>query len=36
MKILIAEDDAMMMASIKYQLKKEGYNVSTANNGEKQ
>lgn len=33
MKILIAEDDAMMMASIKYQLKKEGYFVSTANNG---
>lgn len=33
MKILIAEDDAMMMASIKYQLKKEGYYVSTANNG---
>src|SRR6185312_12977976 len=33
MKILVAEDDAMMMATIKYQLKKEGYEVNTANNG---
>lgn len=33
MKILIAEDDVMMMASIEYQLKKEGYKVSKANNG---
>ncbi len=33
MKILIAEDDVMMMASIEYQLKKEGYNISKANNG---
>ena len=33
MKILVAEDDAIMMATIKYQLKKEGYEVSTANNG---
>lgn len=33
MKILIAEDDAMMMASIKYQLKKEGYSVTSAVNG---
>lgn len=33
MKILIAEDDVMMMASIEYQLKKDGYNISKANNG---
>ena len=33
MKVLIAEDDAMMMASIEYQLKKEGYSVKKANNG---
>ena len=33
MKVLIAEDDAMMMASLEYQLKKEGYSVKKANNG---
>jgi DNA-binding response OmpR family regulator len=33
MKILVAEDDAIMMATIQYQLKKEGYEVNTANNG---
>jgi len=33
MKILVAEDDAIMLASITQQLKQEGFNVTTANNG---
>lgn len=33
MKILVAEDDAIMLASITQQLKQEGFTVTTANNG---
>ena len=33
MKILVVEDDAIMLASIEHQLKQEGFFVSTANNG---
>jgi len=33
MKILVAEDDAIMLASITQQLKQEGFNVTSANNG---
>lgn len=33
MKILVAEDDAIMLASITHLLKQEGFNVTTANNG---
>ncbi len=33
MKILVAEDDAIMLASISHQLKHEGFSVTTANNG---
>lgn len=33
MKILVAEDDAIMLASITHQLKQEGFNVISANNG---
>jgi DNA-binding response OmpR family regulator len=33
MKILVAEDDAIMLASITQQLKQEGFKVTTAENG---
>ena len=33
MKILVVEDDIIMLASIEYQLKQEGFHVTTANNG---
>ena len=33
MKILVAEDDAIMLATITQQLKQEGFNVTAANNG---
>ncbi|MEP6684542.1 MAG: response regulator [Parafilimonas sp.] len=33
MKILVAEDDVIMLASITQQLKQEGFTVTTANNG---
>jgi DNA-binding response OmpR family regulator len=33
MKILVVEDDAIMLASIEHQLRQEGFFVSTANNG---
>jgi DNA-binding response OmpR family regulator len=33
MKILVVEDDAIMLASIEHQLKQEGFSVSTATNG---
>lgn len=33
MKILVVEDDAIMLASIAHQLKQEGFTVTTANNG---
>lgn|SRR5205809_1505690 len=33
MKILVAEDDVIMLASITHQLKQEGFNVISANNG---
>jgi two-component system response regulator VicR len=33
MKILVVEDDAIMLASIEHQLQQEGFCVSTANNG---
>jgi len=33
MKILVAEDDVIMLATITQQLKQEGFTVTTANNG---
>lgn len=33
MKILVAEDDAIMLASITHMLKQEGFTVTGANNG---
>jgi DNA-binding response OmpR family regulator len=33
MKILVVEDDAIMLASIEHQLKQEGFQVVTADNG---
>ena len=34
MKILVVEDDAIMLASIEHQLKQEGFTVITATNGQ--
>src|SRR5215212_4430435 len=34
MKILVVEDDVIMLASIEHQLKQEGFSVNTANNGQ--
>src|SRR4030043_146976 len=33
-KVLIVEDDANLLETLKYNLRKEGYDVVTANNGE--
>jgi len=34
MKILVVEDDLIMLASIEHQLKQEGFSVTTATNGQ--
>src|ERR1044071_2397213 len=34
MKVLVVEDDIIMLASIEHQLKQDGFSVTTASNGQ--